>query len=325
MNLAIKIMQTMPGITSEFIQRHKRRLGYGSFVGDAKNYVYLETPKAACSTMKQLLMSLEGRPLSRGDGLTVDRVMHLNQHDRKIHKFKSLTDLGMDGALNMLTSPDVVRFCVVRNPYARLVSAWSDKIHAGSHLYTKFWGPINAHNRIDNPHHVPIFREFVQWLDAQDRPETWDGHWRSMTALLFPDTIGYTHVLRTETLAADLQTLLARIQPGAVAQDLLARHTSNEGLPRDWQADYDEEIAAIVGRLYADDFKTFGYDLDSWKISDVRQAAMQTAQYWREKHADLAQKAVALLRHRNEAHGQSLQNSEALLRIISNLTGKRVI
>jgi hypothetical protein len=110
-------------ITPEFIEQHKSRLAYGSFVADSGNYVYLETPKAACSTMKALLMELAGRQLPKPGALTVERVMHFNMHHKRIHQFKSLSDLDPEDALAMLVSPEVVRFCVVRNPYARLVSA----------------------------------------------------------------------------------------------------------------------------------------------------------------------------------------------------------
>lgn len=189
----------------------------------------------------------------------------------------------------------------------------------------KYWGEINAHHHIENPRHCPSFREFVQWLDVQANPDTWDSHWRSMRALLMPHAIAYTQVLKAETLAADLATLLARIQPGADVQGLLARHTVNQSLPRDWQAEYTQDLAAIVARHYADDFKIFGYALDSWQISDSRKAAMQTAQYWREQHAALADSAVAVIRARNDAHGLSLQHVDALLKIISRMAQKPVV
>jgi hypothetical protein len=318
-------MPISPCITPAFIQRHRDRLAYGSFVADNGKFLYLETPKAACSTMKQLLMELAGRPLAKSGALTVERVKHLDAHHKKIHQFKSLVDLGPQGASSLLASPDMVRFCVVRNPYARLVSAWSNKILERNHAYVKLWGQINAHHRIEDPNHCPSFREFVQWLDVQGAPEVWDSHWRSMCALLLPDTIAYTQVLKTETLAADVQTLLARIQPGADAQDLLARNSVNHSLPRDWQAEYADDTAAIVARHYADDFKTFGYDTESWRISGARQAAMQTAQYWQDRHAEMAEKALAIIRDKNDAHALSLAHGEALLNIISGLTRKRVV
>ncbi len=38
----------------------RRRLGHGAFVGERYPYLYIETPKSACTTTKGRLWELEG-------------------------------------------------------------------------------------------------------------------------------------------------------------------------------------------------------------------------------------------------------------------------
>ena len=252
-------------------QRIKNRIRYGSFVGDKLNYLYMETPKAACSTMKHLLMDLEGRQyVPQHIGYESSAFMAV--HARNIHQFKHLFDLDSNARCIFLTSPDVVRFCVVRNPYARLVSAWADKIRQREPNYARLWKIIGQHFGRKSAETCPSFSDFVCWIRDKQDIFRCNHHWRAMTALLLPEIISYTHVLRTEQLTQELQTVLDLIAPGRRADYLLEKFKTNESLPLDWKSQYDEKTASLVWELYHKDFECYAYDKDSWKKTDSEES-----------------------------------------------------
>ena len=315
----MKHMETDHHHLKKFMIDHQSRLATASMVSDSGSFIYLETPKAACSTMKYILMELEGHQIPEARQLTADIINGINVHHKAFHKFKSLTDLEFKNVVEYISSKKVYRFCVVRNPYARLVSAWTEKISQKNPHYAWCWKKINNHHNIGNTEHCPTFAEFVSWLEKQEPPETCDAHWRSMTLLLFPEHLAYTHILKTETLIKDLQYLLDQLKPGVNAEDIVKRNTKNESLPQDWRACYNEEIAETVHRRYLSDFENFGYAADSWKTSAELENAKQTTDYWRKKYFDLEQKALTIIRQSNDTASRSAEIKDALIKIILKL------
>ncbi|MDO9106915.1 MAG: sulfotransferase family 2 domain-containing protein [Methylovulum sp.] len=241
----------------------EKRLSYGSFVGDKSNYVFVETPKAACSTMKWVLADLENRQVQlRHAGKNSDTTMIV--HLRSSHRIKSLMQLNGVDRSKLLNQAGIVRFCVVRNPYARVASAWADKIRQKEPGYEKIWGNV-AKYLGDDPKVCPTFADFVRWMAGTQNPKSCNPHWRPMVNLLLPELLNYTHILHTEKLASELQEVLNQIAPGQDANALLEKHRANESLPIDWPAYYDEETANLVASFYQDDFVQYGYSLTSWK------------------------------------------------------------
>src|SRR6185312_13253203 len=113
-----ELLQRLLQSPDPFLQR---LLGYGAFVGQRYPYLYVETPKSACTTTKVHLWNLEGlgpvpyesRPHERPPG------------DPRL----SLLSVPVEKALDALTSPAIYRFCVWRDPVRRLASAYWEKIH----------------------------------------------------------------------------------------------------------------------------------------------------------------------------------------------------
>lgn len=279
-----------------------RRLAYGTLVGGDDRYVFTETPKAACTTLKWLLAHIEGRhPTPRSIG--VESSLAMSIHSPAVHGFPSLMSLEPARREALLGGADVVRFCVVRNPYTRVLSAWAEKVRQREPRYAAVWEKVAAHGGTD-PAACPSFRQFVAWLTETEDVRRCNHHWRGMTWLLLPDLLRPTDVLRTESLAADLAGVLARIAPGEDAAALLRRFTANESLPLpDPHAMYDEDTAARVHSFYREDFERFGYARDSWRPPEGAGASATTAG---EFARVLEQRALEILRARNDLlHEQS--------------------
>ncbi len=266
-----------------------RRLGRGTFVGVRYPYVYMETPKAACSTMKAILLDLEQRS-ERARQLMEESQHTLGVHDRRINEFAGLADVTTEERHRLLNSPGVTRFCVVRNPYARLASAWINKIRMPRQAFVGLREQIHASaGRTPDTTVAPPFADFVHWL-AAGAPQSirqGDVHWRRMSDLVLWNTISYTHVLRAESLVEDLQPVLDALGHDASAGDLIARHTANVSRPYDWKELYDHELAAEVHRLYEPDFANFGYDPESWQWTPEELHAASTTAYWEDRLVSL--------------------------------------
>src|SRR5215475_1383460 len=92
--------------------------GYHSRASVAHRYVAMTVPKVACSTIKMALQTWEGC------GPELDRWGDVHA------SWAGPTLLAYPAAqiVEMLRSPDFLRFSFVRNPYSRLVSAWKSKL-----------------------------------------------------------------------------------------------------------------------------------------------------------------------------------------------------
>src|SRR5437773_10536584 len=105
------------------------RLRQSTFVSLPKRYMYFEIPKAGCTQMKELLRRIEGAApmnlFTNGDWQT-RRAMFI--HSRSNIPLPSLVDLDDASQKEVFESPDFLRMTVVRNPYARLASAWRNNV-----------------------------------------------------------------------------------------------------------------------------------------------------------------------------------------------------
>ena len=80
-------------------------------------YVYLETPKVACSTIKRTFQKAEVTAL----GGEVAK----NIHDKNLSPLLSPLDI-QNGLDSMFEGDEFFRFSFVRNPYSRILSAYLD-------------------------------------------------------------------------------------------------------------------------------------------------------------------------------------------------------
>jgi glycosyltransferase involved in cell wall biosynthesis len=249
-----------PDISPENITR---RLSYSSYVNLDRRYLYFEAPKAACSTMKWLLHSVERLPPIRpfvGPNREARRDMFI--HVRENLPIPSLLQLDDDEQEFVLTSPEVMRFTVVRNPYTRLESAWKDKVQLCAPGYEDLCIDIKgALPAGDDPASLVSFREFVTAVEGQDIARC-DSHWRAQWEHTLRGAMNFSHVGRTEDLPAQLTVFFDHIgEPNRAVPQLNVIDRGTE---------YTDEIAERVYRLYRRDFDAFDYAQDSWPRPPAR-------------------------------------------------------
>lgn len=241
-----------------------RRLAQSSYVSLKHKYLYVEVPKAACTTLKYLIHRIENLPPIPA---TFDRLpetrMYMFIHDRERFQMPSLASLPETKARSVLRGREYYRFAFVRNPYSRLVSAWKNK------LYFVEPGMENTYLAIKNafPNNVSgkyiSFDVFIQYVLQHERLDSCNPHYRLQVKLLYDGAIDYDYIGKVENYRDDIENVLRDIGVSNMNQ---ANHgAGNESEPGDWRSYYTEELASLVYSMYEDDFQRFSYSRDSWK------------------------------------------------------------
>ena len=222
-------------------------------------------PKAACTTVKVTLFHLAGNPLPAEPN-------DVHGHDVGLFVGKYSTE----EIIEMLTSPEWVRFCLVRNPYDRLLSAYKSKIaNTRDTQYSWLQSAIREGSSYpdgDGRRSVTVtFADFVHFLSDcggkvryEFKPDAiYDGHFSAQTRILRQDLINYDFIGRFENFADDFSAVLTRLgAPEKTVALVSERRNVSPHVPLN--VAYTRELAALTYDLYLDDFEAFEYDRDSW-------------------------------------------------------------
>ncbi|HUY68206.1 MAG TPA: sulfotransferase family protein [Alphaproteobacteria bacterium] len=225
-------------------------------------FTYVETAKVACSTIKLSLMALE---IEIDDPKIVGGQNLGEMHDRAFSPL--LTPRQVGSFTRLLERKDFIKFCFARNPYTRALSAYMDKI-LRNEMQKK---PIA--DMLGRPLETPVtFEEFLGCIARQPVREM-DGHWVPQYDQTLRGKIAYDFIGSFEHIDADLIEIGTRISP------LFPRYAQSETRHRTGAADfvaqyYTEEATQLVRRIYADDFRYFGY---SPALADAARPATQRA------------------------------------------------
>jgi hypothetical protein len=166
-------------------------------------------------------------------------------------------------------------YCFVRNPYARLKSAWVDKF-ANGHEYgypRSIRGKLLRNIRRfasqrqlpgSAPNTLVPFSTFVDYIESkQDKKR--NHHWDVQHEVLMTDTIHYSHIYKMETqFVQGVTSIFDRLGIAESWTTRAMQKASNES-KKVKEAVFTPELAEQAKRIYARDFQVFGYDVDSWK------------------------------------------------------------
>jgi hypothetical protein len=122
-----------------------RRIRYASYDNVDRRYMYYQVSKAGCTSIKWLLHSIEQLPpIEYFVGMQRESRRDMFIHERSNLKIPSLLDLDDATQEFVLTSPQFMRFTVVRNAYTRVESAWKDKVRLCAPTYERFHRAIKG-------------------------------------------------------------------------------------------------------------------------------------------------------------------------------------
>jgi Sulfotransferase family len=250
------------------ILRRKHFSPFKTYVNRKHRTVVILNPKVGTKSFRQALT----------DGM---REIHgvLDPSEGRYRLFKKAREFQfaplVDYAHAFRNASEYEYFCFVRNPYARLRSAWQNKFADGHERgYSRSirrrelgrlrrFATAAALAGATEGSAIP-FTTFLAYVESQ-HAGTRDHHWDDQHHVLLMRDIRYASCFRMEgEFAAGLEQVFARLGLVGPAMERILSTQKNVSPPVNAPV-YTPELAARVHRLYADDFRLFGYDADSWR------------------------------------------------------------
>ncbi|XP_071849002.1 carbohydrate sulfotransferase 11-like isoform X2 [Apostichopus japonicus] len=229
-----------------------------SIVLEEYKVIYSFIPKAGCTNWKRILLLLKG---------VVTSVDDLEQHEAHFlvkKNMKLLSSYKVQEARHILKS--YTKFVFVRNPFARILSAYKDKIEKPTKLNPKFrvfWNRKINLGLEKNASVVGDNTTFIHYVDYLSNHSVNEDHWQTIITLSRPCEVQYDFIGKMETLDRDINFVLKNIIRNT-SERVLFRTSTNPtgsstmleryfaGVPRrNKQALYDQ---------FKNDFLLFGYD-----------------------------------------------------------------
>jgi len=215
-------------------------------IGAAHSFLYYETPKVACSSIKWTLQLLEGGSPANPPS---------DVHDKSRSTLKGALSCGWTFE-EIFASPRLFRFTFVRNPYARALSCYLEKIVADEEERGRHQQWLGFSQR------EPV--SFLEFLRAVDRiaERDRDIHWRSQAALINDRHIHYHYIGRFESLQRDFRHVLEQLDidgEGVPLMDVSHHKTNAAARLREF---YGPAETALAQKIYHLDFLRYGYSFD---------------------------------------------------------------
>jgi hypothetical protein len=239
--------------------------------------MYMETPKAACTSFKHLIAAIEGAA-PYADTLPYQRE---TRPDMLIHQRRHIA------VANLLNADAATReavlggasgwmiFAMVRNPFSRLVSFFENKVRLGEPGYRHLEARYGDAARFGGLREA--FSVFTREVVAEAVFRRGDYHLLSQTELIMPRLIPYTHIFRLEAADEALSVLQDHLGNDMPDMDMI----HNRSTARDWRGYYDAASAGIVAKAYAEDFAEFGYDPADWQTNAGTPPNSTQDEHWR--------------------------------------------
>jgi Sulfotransferase family len=232
------------------------------FVAERSRTLYIRVPKAACTTMLWGLLELEGHDPSMMSRSRLPRLStpDVVVHDMALYPVPTLANVEPSLREEALTSVDWLRVAIVRNPFARLYSAWESKLLIKPPGVNRFDG---APALIESEQGVDVgasFRTFVRMMSEESKRWMAERHFGLQAELVPTAVLGDIELVPT----AGISELFGRLSERAGVT--VTPRRSNQGLGIDGTTLLDPETAETIVRLYAPDFELTGADPGAYSL-----------------------------------------------------------
>lgn len=223
---------------------------YAVNISLCNKYIYVETPKVACSSIKLILQRIEL------EDTNLERDME-TIHNREFSPLLKPTQIGDFSKL--INSKDFYKFCFVRNPYTRLLSAYLDKIAPNKeNTFRKHYVFTQLGLDFRSKENKVSFKDFVKCISSHPI-ELMDPHWRPQYYQTLQDFINYDFIGRFESISKDIDSMVRKIAGRRgrkyITQSRVHKTNANS-LVENY---YTKEIRDMVYTKYKKDFDYFGY------------------------------------------------------------------
>ena len=226
-----------------------RHVAQRTVVLPEQRVLFVPVPKAGCTTVLWRLAELAGIDAEVFERSATPEVSPaLTVHDMSLWppQFRLASY-----APDQLAGPGWWRFSLVRDPAARLWSAWQSKLLLREPRFAEAFGDAPWFPRVpDTP--ATVLEDFRRFVAAVGAGEAEDVHWAVQRPLV--TQIALDHIGRVERLEETLERL--RAHAGAPPWTDAGRRENVSPLPRPPGGDE----TGTVERHFAEDYAAFGYD-----------------------------------------------------------------
>ncbi|MBZ7995602.1 sulfotransferase family 2 domain-containing protein [Campylobacter canadensis] len=210
-------------------------------ISTKNKYIYFETPKVACSSVKKTLQNLE---------IDYDIDLSLSPHDKKQSPLKSPFEI--DNFTQCMQ--EYFKFSFVRNPYTRTLSCFLQKfLNENKETRMKFLNKININEDIKL-----TFIEFLTYIKDIDAKK-YDIHFMPQH-LLLGKNIKLDFIGKFENFENDFKKVLKIISKNK-ENDIInvTWHSTNAD---DKSKDFlTKDCIKLINEIYYEDFKRFNYEM----------------------------------------------------------------
>lgn len=230
-------------------------------VSEHSGLVFCPVPKAANSNWKYLIRKWEGLE---------DYASVRTAHNADTSGLRYLSDYSPGEAQTILKSPRFFKFVFVRDPYARALSAYMDKIRNVDPRFMRdeyriFLAALLGWRYARGVQDLataprPSFATFINAL-AQTPREQMNAHWRPQTDLCGLDEIRYDFIGRMEHLLLDAQKVFDALNR---SNEQFPSHSDVGFPPSGASSELADELYTLdlmfkVRVIYEKDFSLLGY------------------------------------------------------------------
>ncbi|MEQ8652849.1 MAG: sulfotransferase family protein [Kiloniellales bacterium] len=239
----------------------RQNLYYSAYVDPNRRFVYFANPKVGSTTILATL-----RALILNDPSQMAHVAD-DIHEKSRSPLKFLTEFDKKERNYLLSSPDIFRFCFVRHPFSRLLSAYYEKIQRNKHQKASVLRTLRRN--ADDQNTEISFSEFVNAVYRQPLSEM-DFHWYPQHIQVYHRKIDMTFVGRMERFEEDFRAILQTVFGDRTRDLQVPQHNSPPPREAVDIAALPKSVHAKIWNKYYWDFEYFGYDRSAFEAGRPR-------------------------------------------------------
>jgi hypothetical protein len=238
----------------------KNNLRWNGYVSHAHNLFYVATPKVACTTFKWWFADLikQTDAVYKASG-SLESSPELVIHDLLWRVDPEVTNLTQEQINLVINHSEYFRFCLVRNPFSRIFSAWQSKWLLREPLQIEPYINYPFFNMsISNASEIALaFEAFIEHIYSSEFPNILDSHIKPQFYLLCPDRLHYSVISQLED-NQELCTSLSKHLGREYKNPFLFGKRNESLIP--YHADLITKRAEeLIIEMYARDFDAFNY------------------------------------------------------------------